>query len=215
MLSILRHRLTRSYDPLVEYFIYCRDRTGSMPRRMELVEAHWSFMDPYGDAMIARGPTLLDDETATGSMHVVDLPDAAAARAFAFDEPNYRAGVYGDVLMRRWRTIAGGRMWDYTGGVDGYERFLVIGHARLGQGAARESLDDDYRRYLTGPGLGDRVIVAGTLLSEDGAEWMGTALMVELPDREAAEAMLPQGPGGRAGLYESVEVHSWEFGGRR
>ena len=54
--------------------------------------------------MIARGPTLASDgDTATGSVHIVDLPDPAAARAFAFDEPNYQAGVYRDVLLRRWR----------------------------------------------------------------------------------------------------------------
>src|ERR1700691_2726128 len=29
---------------------------------------------------------------ATGSVHIVDLPDPAAARAFAFDEPGYQAG---------------------------------------------------------------------------------------------------------------------------
>ncbi|WP_231618988.1 YciI family protein [Nonomuraea sp. SBT364] len=186
-----------------------------MPLRDELIEAHWSFMDPHGETMIARGPTFLADETPTGSLHVVDLPDAAAAWSFAFDEPNYRAGVYGEVLIRRWRTMVGRRMWDYTGGVDGYQRFLIIGHAKLGTAAARESLSDDYHRYLTGADLGDRMIVGGSLLSEDGGEWMGTALMAELPDREAAEAVLPDGPCGRAGLYERVEVHLWEFGGRR
>lgn len=207
--------MTSSYDPSVEYFFYCRDRIGSWPLRAELIETHWSFMDPYGEAMIARGPTLLPDETPTGSMHVVDLPDATAARAFAFDEPNHRAGVYGEVLMRRWRAMVGRTMWDFTGGVDGYERFLIIGHAKPGMAAARESLSDDYRRYLTGADYGDRMIVGGSLLSEDGNEWMGTALMAELPDRKAAEAVLPNGPCGRAGMYESVEVHRWEFGGRR
>ncbi|MGV9304463.1 hypothetical protein ACWDLG_13930 [Nonomuraea sp. NPDC003727] len=34
-------------------------------------------------------------------MHIVDLPDAATARAFVFDEPDYQAGVYRDVVLRR------------------------------------------------------------------------------------------------------------------
>jgi uncharacterized protein YciI len=54
--------------------------------------------------MIGRGPTLTPDRTTwTGSMHMVDLPDAQAARVFAFQEPYYRAGVYGQVLVRRWQ----------------------------------------------------------------------------------------------------------------
>jgi uncharacterized protein YciI len=45
-------------------------------------------MDRYKAEMIARGPTLADDgDTPTGSVHIVDLPDPAAARAFAFGEP--------------------------------------------------------------------------------------------------------------------------------
>jgi uncharacterized protein YciI len=76
--------------------------------RGELLEEHWSYMDRYAAEMIARGPTVADDgDTPTGGVHVVDLPDSAAARAFAFDEPNYLAGVYRDVLLRRWRNTLG------------------------------------------------------------------------------------------------------------
>jgi hypothetical protein len=35
-------------------------------------------------------------------VHIVGLPDPAAARTFAFAEPNYQAGAYRDVLLRRW-----------------------------------------------------------------------------------------------------------------
>jgi hypothetical protein len=48
----------RCLSERVEYFFYCRDRPDTAALRDELVEAHWSFMDRYADAMIARGPTL-------------------------------------------------------------------------------------------------------------------------------------------------------------
>jgi uncharacterized protein len=71
-------------------------------------------MDRYAAEMIARGPTLASDgDTPTGSVHIVDLPDPAAPRAFAFDEPKYQAGVYRDVLLRRWRNTLGRSMWDF------------------------------------------------------------------------------------------------------
>jgi hypothetical protein len=58
------------------------------------------------------------------------------ARSFAFDEPNYQAGVYRDVLVRRWhnmlgRTMLGRTMWDFPGGPTGGNRYLVLG---LGSG---------------------------------------------------------------------------------
>jgi uncharacterized protein YciI len=70
----------------VEYFFLCRGRPGTEALLEELAEAHWSFMDRYAEAMIARGPTLTPDRTTwTGSMHIVDLPDAEAASVFAFE----------------------------------------------------------------------------------------------------------------------------------
>jgi len=68
----------------VEYFLYGRGRPGTEALLEELAEAHWSFMDRYAEAMIARGPTLTADRTTwTGSMHIVNLPDVEAARVFA------------------------------------------------------------------------------------------------------------------------------------
>ena len=112
----------------MEFFCYHRDRPGSVTLRAELLEEHWSYMDRYQAEMIARGPTLADDgDTPTGSVHVVDLPDPAAARVFAFDEPNYQAGVYRDVLLRRWRNLLGRTMWDFPGDPDSGHRYLVLG----------------------------------------------------------------------------------------
>jgi uncharacterized protein len=203
---------TPGYSQRVEYFFYCRDRPGTAALREELGETHWSFMDGYADAMIARGPTLTPDGTAaTGSMHIVDLPDARAAHVFAFEEPNYRAGVYGEVLVRRWRSALGGTMWDFQGDPARNGRFLIIGHSAAD--AARDgALDDDQRRFVT-----DRrrhFIACGPLLSDDGTNWVGSAMLVELRDRATVEAMLAEAPYTRAGVYAGVEIHHWRFGGR-
>ncbi|MCK2215607.1 YciI family protein [Actinomadura sp. ATCC 31491] len=180
----------------MEFFCYHRDRPGSAALRAELVEEHWSYMDRFEAELIARGPTL-DGDTATGSVHIVDLPDAAAARAFAFDEPLYQAGGYRDVLLRRWRNLLGRTMWDFPGGRAGGTRFLVLG---LGEGPAAD---------LTPPPDRDALIAYGPLLSDDGGAWLGTAALVRAPDQDAARAVLT------AARYAAVEVHAWEFGGRR
>ncbi|MEU0055964.1 YciI family protein [Streptomyces sp. NPDC006334] len=181
----------------MEFLCYHRDRPGSLPLRDELLEAHWSYMDRYAKEMIARGPTLADDgDTPTGSVHIVDLPDAAAARAFAFDEPNYQAGVYRDVLLRRWRNLLGRTMWDFPGGRSGGDRFLVLG---LGAGDAVD---------LAVPVGQDELIAYGPLLSDDGAAWLGTAALVRAPDPGTARAVLTPD------RYADVEVHHWQFGGR-
>ena len=199
----------------MEFFFYCRGRPGTEALLEELAEAHWSFMDRYADAMLARGPTLTPDRASwTGSMHIVDLPDTQAARVFAFQEPFYRAGVYGEVLVRRWGNTLGRTMWDYPFQLGGERRFLVIGRGRPGVEAARQALAAAQRRWFDDPGHRDRFILGGPLLADDGAGWVGSALLIQLGDRAAVEAMVAGAPDVRAGLYGSVEVHDWQFGGR-
>ena len=180
----------------MEFFCHHRDRPGSLALRTELVEEHWAYMDRYESELIARGPTF-DEGVLTGSVHIVDLPDPAAARAFAFDEPNYQAGAYRDVMLRRWRNLLGRTMWDFPGGRDGGERYLVLG---LGAGEAAD---------LDVPDDRDGLIAYGPLLSDDGGAWLGTAVLVRAPDPDAARAVLTQD------RYAGIEVHEWEFGGRR
>jgi uncharacterized protein YciI len=180
----------------MEFFCYHRDRPGSAALRAELLEEHWSYMDRYATELIARGPTFTDDDTPTGSVHIVDLPDPAAARAFAFDEPNYQAGVYRDVLLRRWRNTLGRSMWEFPGGRSGGSRYLIIG---LGAGTAEDPVPADR----------EALIAYGPLLSDDGAAWLGTAAVVRAPNPAEARAVLTPG------RHEEIEVHNWEFGGRR
>jgi uncharacterized protein len=154
-------------------------------------QAHWSFMDGYAEAMIARGPTLTPDRTTwTGSMHMADLPDAQPARVFAFQEPFYRAGAYGEVLVRRWRNALGRTMWDYPAEPGAARRFLVIGRGKPGVEATRQALEAAQRRWFGEPGHRDGFILRGPLLADDGAGWVGSALLVQRGDRAAVEAML-------------------------
>ena len=147
-------------------------------------------------------------------MHMVDLPDAQAARVFAFAEPFYRAGVYDQVLVRRWRNLLGRAMWQFPAELGDDRRFLVIGHGKPGVEAARQALGAAQGRRFGEPGHRDRVILGGPLLADDGAGWVGSALLVQLRDRAAVEALLAGAPSVRAGLYASVEIHDWQFGGR-
>jgi uncharacterized protein YciI len=179
----------------MEFFCYHRDRPGSRTLRLELLEEHWSYMDRYASEMIARGPTFADD-TITGSVHIVDLPDPRAARSFAFDEPGYQAGVYREVLLRRWRNVLGRTMWDFPGGPAGGNRYLVLG---FGSGDAAD--------LVVAPG-NDELIAYGPMHSDDEAAWLGTAALVRAPDPDTARTVLtPE-------RYDAIEVHSWRFGGR-
>lgn len=198
----------------MEFFCFHRDRSDSLALRERLLEEHWSYMDRFDEVMIARGPAFTDEGVLVGSVHIVDLPDATAARAFAFDEPGYQAGAYRDVLLRRWRNLLGRTMWDFPGRAAEADRFLVIGLGagpmdyRGSSGDERPSGDtallDD-----TAPLATDSLVAYGPLLSDDGLTWLGTAALVQADGPERARRIL------RADRYSDIEVHHWTFGGRR
>ena len=179
------------------FFCYHRDRAGALDLRMAMVEQHWSYMDRFADRMVARGPTLTDDgEVPTGSIHVVDLPDPAAGRAFAFEEPCYQAGAYRDVMLRRWDDLLGRTMWECPGLREEARRWFVLG---LGAGE---------RPAYELPAPSDEMLAFGALLSDDGASWLGTVALLQAEAADAARAVLDPVP------HAAVEVHRWERGGR-
>ncbi|MFD6279487.1 hypothetical protein ACFWFI_28560 [Streptomyces sp. NPDC060209] len=46
-------------------------------------------------------------------------------------------------------------------------------------------------------------------MSDDGATWLGTAALVQAPNPDTAHAILTPD------RYADIEVHNWQFGGRR
>ena len=168
-------------------------------------------MDGFADVIIARGPTLaVDRETPTGSLHILSLPSAEAATEFVEREPNNRAGVYGEHLIWAFQNLLGRTMWEFAGEAD-EPRFLVIAHSGNAQGVP-------VSMPVPPPDLGaelrERLIVHGTLTEPATNELVGVAVALQAPSGVAAVALLRDGA---AGLEEFavVEVHHWEFGGRR
>ena len=200
----------------MEYFIYCRNKPDVDGLRAEHQEAHWSFMDQYDDRMIARGPTLNEDRSApTGSVHIVDLESEAEAMAFAHDEPYARAGVFGDIIIRRWTNALKRTIWDFEG--DGSEpRFLLMAKGREGAGvtARRNELLEAHRAYLNATGRVERGILRGPLWDAGGEVWVGSIFLLQAPDRAYIEAFFADEPYTKDGLYTDFEILPWRFGGR-
>ncbi|MFN8109559.1 MAG: YciI family protein [Thermoleophilia bacterium] len=167
-----------------------------------LDEAHWSYMDRFAPGMIARGPTLTADRgTWTGSMHVVELADAAAARVFAEEEPYNRAGLYAHHRIWGYRDLLGRTMWEFAR-TPGMPLFLVI--------AAGSRCDGPDPAGALGAGL----LLCGELAAIDGGDPPGFALALQAPHGIAAEAALrAAGVDGVADPH--VEILDWEVGGRR
>ena len=196
----------------MDFQIYSRSTPAAAvaPDDPALNERHWAYMDGSADEMTARGPTLgTDRQSWTGSLHVVNLPDPEAAREFVAREPYNQAGLFEEHRTWRFTDILGQTMWQFADAED-EPCFLVLAHPATGvpQKLSPVPLAD------LPPELRDRLILYGELRNLNDDEPAGVALAVQAPTPEALDALLGDARAGLADCHD-VEIHDWEFGGRR
>ena len=177
----------------------------------DLNEAHQSYMDRSADLLVARGPTRsVDVGHHTGSVHVIELSDAAEAARFAEEEPFARAGWYSSIQVTPVVACLDGTMWDRPPAQPGGLSALVTATFPSGVGTA-EGLAASIRPLLeqselprwiyVGVARSDTGNAAGVLALADGSaadahEWI-TALLRTVGIADPAVTSQPWSRGGR------------------
>ncbi len=77
-----------------------------------------------------------------------------------------------------------------------------------GHGAVRKENRTAHLAYLRD--AGDTLFAAGPTLSDDASSVTGSVIMVDLPDKQAAETFAANDPYAKAGLFESVTIKPWK-----
>jgi hypothetical protein len=85
--------------------LICLDRPDALEVRLANRQAHLDHIAATGCVALA-GP-FLEDGRMTGSLIVLDVPDLAAARAWAEADPYARAGLFQSVTIREWKKVVG------------------------------------------------------------------------------------------------------------
>ncbi len=86
--------------------------------------------------------------------------------------------------------------------------FAVICKDKPGEGLARRVANrPDHLAYLNN--LGEAIKLAGPLLTDDGNQPIGSFLLIEAADADAARAIAARDPYKAADVFESVEVIPW------
>ncbi len=88
------------------YMFHCTDKAGAAQLRTDNRSDHLAYLESHADRIHAAGPLLSDDGQAmVGSLLIVDCADAAAAQAFADNDPYAKAGLFQSVTIRPWRRV--------------------------------------------------------------------------------------------------------------
>ncbi|UMA64610.1 YciI family protein [Roseivivax marinus] len=81
----------------------------------------------------------------------------------------------------------------------------LIGRDKPGAIATRKENRDAHLAYIEDTG---HVLMAGPLIEEE--EMVGSLVILEVTDMEAAEKWAEDDPYAKAGLFESVELTEWK-----
>jgi hypothetical protein len=83
--------------------------------------------------------------------------------------------------------------------------FVIYGLDGPGKLETRLAVRPENVEYLAA--AEDRMVVAGPLLADDGESMAGTLIVMDFPDKVAAEQWLANSPLTKAGVYRHVVIH--------
>ncbi|QFT58298.1 YciI-like protein [Sulfitobacter sp. THAF37] len=86
--------------------LIAKDKPGAQDIRAENRPAHLEYLKST-DMVAQAGPLLNEDEAMIGSLIVLDVPDMAAAEAWAANDPYAKAGLFADVSLTHWNRVIG------------------------------------------------------------------------------------------------------------
>jgi uncharacterized protein YciI len=206
-----------SGEPLKQYYrtkaaqwaIYCWDKAGASGTRNALLAEQKAYVKSFGERVIGYGHFLSDDGRDTlGTSFFMQLDDRGVADEFVAKEPMSKAGVYERVEIHRWSNSFQKRAADYQR--KGKQQFLCFGPKTGSPEFFREHLHAHESYFAS---YGDSFIFRGPIRSADGADNIGTALLLELPDRAAADKFWNNEPFAKNGGYaHDSRITRWVFG---
>src|SRR6516225_936424 len=160
-------------------------------------------------SVIGYGHFVSDDGSDTlGTSFFMQLDERAVVDKFVTDEPMNKAGVYRCLEIHRWSNSFQKRAADYAR--KGLQQFLCTGPKTGTPEFFREHLHAHESYFAS---YGDSFIFRGPIRSADGADNIGTALLIELPNRAAANRFWNEEPFARNGGYQrDVRITRWVFG---
>jgi uncharacterized protein YciI len=192
-----------------QWAIYGWDIAGAAEERRTVLAEQKAYVAGFGERVIGYGHFVSDDGRDTlGTSFFMQLDDRAAADLFLAGEPMSKAGVFGRVEVHRWSNSFGKRATDYAR--KGMQQFLCTG--------PKTAAPEFYRTHLHAhesyfASFGANFIFRGPIRSADGGDNIGTALLIELPDRAAAERFWNEEPFAKNGGYaRDARIVRWVFG---
>jgi len=88
------------------FTILCIDKPNHEHLRIDTRQAHLDYLGEFKDRVAMAGPLQTDDGAhMTGSLLIMDFDNRNLAEAFAANDPYNKAGLFENVVIRRWKKV--------------------------------------------------------------------------------------------------------------
>jgi len=88
------------------FTILCIDKPNHEHLRIDTRQAHLDYLGGFKERVVMAGPLQTDDGAhMTGSLLIMDFADRTLAEAFAANDPYNKAGLFENVVIRRWKKV--------------------------------------------------------------------------------------------------------------
>ena len=194
----------------MHWMIKCRSKQGTDELRSATIPAHIEHLDKYKEMTWFSGPIFTDDgKSAIGSLRFIEFPDRESAQTYIDKDPYTVEGIFDEIIIKHWQPALNQRQLDYDK-KDGTQQFIVHCIDSDKSEGKRDQLRQAHRDYLVN--RQEFIIARGPLRDNASGPIVGSALLLDVKDREFAESLLDDEPFNKSGIYEHISVERWFFG---
>ena len=194
----------------MHFSILIYDERDSAALRDQYRQSHLDYLQVFDAQTLFAGPFTTDDESSDlGSLRLIEFPDRAAADGHIADEPYVIGGVQKRWHLHRWQPRLP-YSWRDCPRIKGHIQAMFHGVDRPGGQALRREYRETHEAYMAEHA--DTVMIHGPLVTDDGAQAIGSALLLDVPDMDAARTFMEKEPFYNRGLFQQVDFHRWRFG---
>ena len=198
-------------NSLLEWSIRCTYGPGALARRDGALTAHEQFLVAHRNQIRFAGPMFADNgEARTGTWFLIDAPDRTSAETFIAGEGFNRAGMFGEIEIKRFIDTSPEERRQVDIAAD---RALQMFICECIEGPiATETRKPAGKARGGHPKMPGGIVVRGASVSDDGSAALGTIAIVEVENRAVADALVAADPFLRAGAHRRVRIDRWRFG---
>ena len=197
-------------EPTMHFAILIYDEPDSAALRDQYRQTHLDYLKVFDAQTLFAGPFTTDDESADlGSLRLIEFPDRAAADRHVAEEPYVIGGVQKRWHIHRWLPRLP-YSWRDCPRTKSHMQAMFHALDRPGSGLLRTELCEAHRAYLGKHA--DIIMARGPLATDDGKKAIGSMLLLDVPDMDAARAFIEKEPFYSNGVYQESNFHRWRFG---